>query len=102
MLNDSALHYETYQIAEGLAYLHEQGVVHGEVKGENVLVSNELHALLCDFGLPRTADSQTQTSQVGVGGLRWQAPELMGGGHKAYESDVYAFGLTISQVGQFR
>lgn len=86
------------QIAEGLAYLHDAGVVHGDVKAENVLVGDDFHALLCDFGLSRMVDARTHTSLAGTGSLRWQAPELMDGGHKTFESDVYAFGLTIYQV----
>lgn len=37
-------------IARGMEYLHSRDVVHGDLKGKNVLISNEGRALLCDFG----------------------------------------------------
>lgn len=64
-----------------------------------MLVSHDTHILLCDFGLAKIIGSTTSTSRVGLGTLRWQAPELWDGSSKAYESDVYAFGFTIYEVG---
>lgn len=89
---------QIYEIAEGLAYLHERGVIHGDIKGMNVLISAHLRVLVCDFGLAKAANSATATSLVGVGSLRWQAPELLGGGTKTEKSDVYAFGITVAEV----
>lgn len=90
--------FQLREIAEGLAYLHEHRVVHGDVKGHNVLISNELKALLCDFGLSKTADAATTTSLKGAGTVRWQAPELFHEAPRSYKSDVYAYGMTIYEV----
>lgn len=80
------------------AYLHGQGVVHGDLKGSNMLVSASVSILLCDFGLAKIVDIITSTSRAGMGTLRWQAPELMNGASKTPKSDVYAFGLTVYEV----
>ncbi len=81
-----------------MAYLHGQRVIHGDLKGANVLVSAEVRILLCDFGLAKMVDTNTSTSRAGLGTLRWQAPELLGGASKTFQTDVYAFGLTIYEV----
>lgn len=81
-----------------MAYLHEKGVVHGDVKGANVLISAAVGILLCDFGLAKMVDASTSTSCAGLGTLRWQAPEIIDGASKSFGSDVYAFGLTIYEV----
>lgn len=87
------------ELASALAYLHGRGFVHGDLKGANVLVSAEVGILLCDFGLAKMVDTNTSTSRAGLGTLRWQAPEVMDGASKSFESDIYAFGLTIYEVG---
>jgi serine/threonine protein kinase len=73
-------------------------MVHGDIKATNILVSDDIHALLCDFGLSKFADEQTTTAYKGAGTERWMAPELYDGDPKTFESDVYAFGITIYQV----
>lgn len=93
---------QIYEIADGLAYLHAQGIVHGDVKGENVLIASDLTVRLCDFGLAKIVNSATNPSLAGVGSLRWQAPELFSRASRTPKSDVYAFGLTISEVRSIR
>lgn len=53
---------------------------------------------MCDLGLAKIADTSTSSSHVGLGTIPWQAPELMMGGSKTFQSDVYAFGLTVYEV----
>lgn len=91
-----ATHFTLYEVAEALAYLHRSGVIHGDLKAANVLVSNEIHALLCDFGLTKYATSSTSSALKGAGSLRWQNPELWDG--ETLQSDTYAFGMTIAEV----
>ncbi|KAG9044109.1 hypothetical protein FS837_008772 [Tulasnella sp. UAMH 9824] len=87
------------EIAEGLAYLHQCGIIHGDLKGNNVLVSNDEHILLCDFGLAKHVTSRTSTSLRGVGSIPWQSPELLrDASRRTFQGDVYAFGITIYEV----
>lgn len=91
-------------IASGLAYLHSQNVIHGDIKALNVLLDDNLNPLLCDFGLTRILDWDYNASSSvflnGAGSWRWLAPELMreNGLRKTHESDMYAFGITVSEV----
>ncbi|QRV92063.1 Tyrosine kinase family catalytic domain protein [Ceratobasidium sp. AG-Ba] len=85
------------QVAEGLAYLHELGVIHGDLKGANVLVSKNGVARLADFGnatLQEYTLQFTQTSSKESVSLRWAAPELFVGGKCSTQADVYAEILT--------
>ncbi|KIO28626.1 hypothetical protein M407DRAFT_71596, partial [Tulasnella calospora MUT 4182] len=87
------------EIAEGLAYLHQCGIIHGDLKGNNVLISKDEHILLCDFGLAKHVTSRTSTSLRGVGSIPWQSPELLrDASRRTFSSDVYAFGITIYEV----
>jgi serine/threonine protein kinase len=87
-------------VAQGLAYLHDQRVVHGDVKGLNILISRDVRAMLCDFGLAKAIDHTVDETQDSVGTWAWMSPErLQGGGPgRSFKDDVYAFGMTIYEV----
>lgn len=86
------------ETADAVQYLHQEAVVHGDLKAGNILINNSGHSLLCDFGLTRTIESRTSTAMRGAGTFRWQSPELWNNVPKSFESDVYAFGMTIAEV----
>ncbi|KAF8606250.1 kinase-like protein [Ceratobasidium sp. AG-I] len=91
------------EVAEGLNYLHEIGMVHGDVKAANVLVSDHGTAKLADFGdtiLQEYTLEFTQTTKRNKTSLRWTAPELISEDSSGIskESDVYALGMTILEI----
>ncbi|KAJ7044338.1 kinase-like domain-containing protein, partial [Mycena alexandri] len=69
------------EICLGLEYLHSMKIVHGDLRGDNILVSDDYHACLTDFGLASSIQEQdtvgalTSCSNRG-GSVRWLAPEL--------------------------
>ncbi|KAG8680538.1 hypothetical protein FRC08_016224 [Ceratobasidium sp. 394] len=85
------------QVAEGLAYLHESNIVHGDLKSSNVLVSKEGVPLLADFGnatLQGCTLNFTSTSTKSSVSMRWAAPELLDGTEmRSAPADVYALGM---------
>ncbi|KAG8793491.1 hypothetical protein FRC12_002534 [Ceratobasidium sp. 428] len=84
------------QIAEGLSYLHASGVVHGDLKGGNVLISQDGVAQLADFGNAKLQEYSlkfTDTSTKEALSSRWAAPELFEGNRCSYATDVYALGM---------
>ncbi|KAG8757470.1 hypothetical protein FRC11_004515, partial [Ceratobasidium sp. 423] len=90
------------QIAEGLAYMHAQGVAHGDMKGSNVVVSETGIAKITDFGcatLKREFPVSFTATESLQYSLRWAAPEMFEeDGASSFATDVYAFGMTILEV----
>ncbi|KIJ27044.1 hypothetical protein M422DRAFT_128068, partial [Sphaerobolus stellatus SS14] len=91
------------QIANGVEYLHQNNVVHGDIRAGNILVSEDGTPCITDFGLSRLlkeSELGLTTSSNAAGSLRWMAPELLQGGltKVSKESDVWAFGMTILEV----
>ncbi|KAF8593104.1 kinase-like protein [Ceratobasidium sp. AG-I] len=90
------------QVACGLVYLHDCGVVHGDLKGANVLVSEDGDALLTDFGnavLRERTLKFTSTTAKSHLSPRWAAPELFQEeGSFSVEADVFALGMTMLEI----
>ncbi|KAJ6476179.1 kinase-like domain-containing protein, partial [Mycena sanguinolenta] len=92
-----------YEIAQGLQYLHARNIVHGDLRGANILINDDWSACLADFGLSSFSDSNSSTSARG-GSLYWMAPELLDPDRFGYNftrtpaTDVYAFGCVCLEV----
>jgi serine/threonine protein kinase len=97
------------QIANALAYAHERGVIHGDLKGLNILVTPEGNTKLLDFGLgrriPRTGMSEVTSSRLPLaesgataGTLPYLAPEVLRGEASSLASDVWALGVLLYQM----
>ncbi|KAG8891466.1 hypothetical protein FRB99_003582, partial [Tulasnella sp. 403] len=96
---------EALDTAKGLHYLHnlDPPVCHGDIKSLNVLISDDRHAVLCDFGLAKTMESMPSgltTSTFNQGGsLPYESPELLlGESLRAQESDVWAWGCVLQEI----
>ncbi|KAF9642959.1 kinase-like protein [Thelephora ganbajun] len=96
-------------VARGLKYMHDQAMVHGDLKGANILIDPNGNARLADFGLLTIISdptSPTASSSFAIGGTtRWMSPELLYpdlSGLKVArptkQSDCYALGMVIYEV----
>ncbi|KAF8216397.1 kinase-like domain-containing protein, partial [Mycena galopus ATCC 62051] len=103
-----------HDIGRGMEYLHGQNVVHGDLKARNVLIDDEGHALVADFGLakfervsvksaiarsPDIDSTPTKPKMVNiVGTLHWLAPECFVEGGVTKASDTWAMGMCAYEI----
>jgi hypothetical protein len=88
------------QAARGLAYAHERGIVHRDVKPQNVLVNDEGVAKVTDFGIARNAgldDSLTQTGTI-LGTTDYLSPEQAQGQAVDERADQYSLGVVLYEL----
>lgn len=87
------------QIAEGLAHVHMSGLVHRDVKPQNILLDSELRARLTDFGIAIGPD-WTRVTRAGavIGSTRYMSPEQIQGRPIDGRSDLYALGLVFYEM----
>jgi eukaryotic-like serine/threonine-protein kinase len=89
------------QIARALAFAHEKGLVHRDVKPQNVLLNGDGRAKVTDFGIARSLDVEksgmTQTGTV-LGTSNYIAPEQASGQQVDEHSDVYSLGVVLYEL----
>ncbi|KAL1079506.1 hypothetical protein V6Z11_D10G226900 [Gossypium hirsutum] len=88
--------------AKGLKYLHDNNIIHRDMRPNNILVTHEFEPLLGDFGLARTqhedSDKSSETMTRVVGTLGYLAPEYAECGKVSTKTDVYSFGVVLLQL----
>jgi serine/threonine protein kinase len=88
------------QVAEGLAYAHEQGVIHRDVKPANVRLAADGRVKVIDFGIAKLASDESQLTQKGVtmGTASYLPPEQVRGGETDHRADIFSFGVLAYEL----
>ena len=87
------------QIARGLEAAHKQGIVHRDVKPENVMVTPDGRAKIMDFGLAKLAgESKLTRSGSTIGTVAYMSPEQVQGKEIDAQSDIYSFGVMLFEL----
>ena len=85
------------QVAAGLEAAHNNGIIHRDVKPQNIIISTDGTAKVADFGIARAATSDTINSNV-MGSVHYSAPEQSRGGFSDARSDIYSLGITMYEM----
>ncbi|KIP07947.1 hypothetical protein PHLGIDRAFT_40784, partial [Phlebiopsis gigantea 11061_1 CR5-6] len=92
-------------IAQGMAYLHSEGLAHGDLRGANILVDDDGNARLTDFGLAVFVHGHSKNyASMRTGSLQWEAPEMINASGEAmttrptFATDVYSFSHVCIEV----
>jgi serine/threonine protein kinase len=88
-------------IAQGLASLHEQNIVHRDLKSQNILLGKGDRGKISDFGLAKIRVHTKSTTKLGgaSGTVRWGAPEVLGLKPQATPaSDMYSYGMILWEI----
>ena len=89
----------TRQILEGVVYLHQQGIIHRDIKGSNILIDEHNNIKLADFGIARQLKSlQSTQGTAGVGTNKWMAPEMMKGEKYGLKVDIWSIGCIVVEM----
>jgi serine/threonine protein kinase len=88
------------EIARGLAFAHERGIVHRDVKPQNVLLNGDGRAKVTDFGIARSLNVERGLTHTGtvMGTSNYIAPEQASGARVDTQSDVYALGCVLFEL----
>ena len=89
----------TAQVAEGLAFAHQRGVIHRDVKPANIMILDSGMAKITDFGIARmrSAEVKTQTGIV-LGSPRYMSPEQVAGKRAEPRSDIFSLGVIFYEM----
>ncbi len=88
-----------HDIASAMALVHDQDIIHRDIKPDNILLTGEGRAKLTDFGMARfTYMARLTNMNMTVGTMMYMSPEQFKTGEAVKESDIWAFGITIYEL----
>lgn len=85
------------QVSLGIEAAHNNGIIHRDIKPQNIIISKDGKVKVADFGIAKAATSNTITSNV-MGSVHYTSPEQARGGYSDAKSDVYSLGITMFEM----
>ncbi|KAJ2698955.1 ATP binding [Coemansia sp. IMI 209128] len=103
MFPETLVRTYTAQIIEGLVYLHEQGIIHRDIKGGNVLIDQDGSVKISDFGISKRVDEVVAASKMDrraslQGSVFWMAPEVVKDTKYTVKGDVWSLGCLVIEM----
>ncbi|HPU45956.1 MAG TPA: protein kinase, partial [Thermoclostridium sp.] len=89
----------TIQICSALSKAHSRGIVHRDIKPQNILITSDGIPKVTDFGIARAASADTATMKLDtIGSVHYSSPEQVCGGYIDEKSDIYSIGVTFFEM----
>lgn len=85
------------QVSLGLEAAHNSGIIHRDVKPQNIIISIDGKVKLSDFGIARATSSNTISTNM-MGSVHYSSPEQVRGGYSDAKSDIYSLGITMYEM----
>lgn len=85
------------QVAMGIEAAHNSGIIHRDIKPQNIIISKEGKVKVADFGIAKAVSSDTITSHA-MGSVHYTSPEQARGGYSDIKSDIYSIGITLFEM----
>lgn len=111
--DEERIHDWFRQICDALTYIHSKGIVHRDIKLNNILIASDGRIILSDFGISKVSDEtlrsevdvtktmvtgMTENSRLAMGTRGYMAPELLDGEEATAASDVYSLGVAFFRL----
>ena len=95
-LNEDQAKFIFRQIINGLKYVHSKGVLHRDIKLDNILLTSEGDVKICDFGVSKIVQNKNLVMEDQCGTPAYIAPEVFSGkGYKGFQSDIWSAGVVL-------
>lgn len=85
------------QVAQGIEAAHKHGIIHKDIKPQNIIISKEGKVKVTDFGIAKATTSNTIDSSA-MGSVHYISPEQARGGYSDTKSDIYSFGIMLYEM----
>jgi len=86
------------QICDVLTYIHTRGIIHRDIKPDNIYYLYDGTVKLSDFGISLDLTNKTKEDTVLIGSVHYLAPEICQGGEVTKQSDIYSLGITFFEL----
>ena len=85
------------QVGRGIEAAHKKGIIHRDIKPQNIMISKEGKVKVTDFGIAHAVSSNTVSADL-MGSVHYSSPEQARNGYVTYSSDIYSLGIVVYEM----